>query len=202
MKCKFHDVDQRSDEWFNLRAGKITGSALGKVMSGQETKGFKEIVNRLASERVFNKRLETDGFISKDMQNGIDLEPVAISVFEKETFIEVSDGGFWEYSDTVGDSPDGNFNDGTLEVKCVKYNTIEEYFEKGKIPNTYKWQCQHHLLCSGTETGYFMAYNELYKPFILEYSVDEELREKMLSRFDLINKLIERRMEFVKTLIK
>jgi putative phage-type endonuclease len=199
---KFHNIDQRSEEWFLLRAGKITGSALGAIMSGQETKGFKSAVNRLASERVHGVRMETDSFISNDMQRGIDLEDEAVSIFEEETFINISNGGFWEYSDTIGDSPDGNFNGGTLEVKCVKYNTIEEYFEKNKLPTTYKWQCQHHLLCSGTDTGYFMAYNELYKPFILEYGIDNELRDKMLTRFEKVNKLVNERMEFVKTLTK
>lgn len=195
---KFYNIEQRSEEWFNLRAGKITGSSLGKVMSDEKTKGFSEIVNRLASERVFKRRMEEDSYISKDMQRGIDLEDEAVSVFEKETFIEVSNGGFWEYSDTVGDSPDGNFENGTLEVKVVKYNTIEDYFEKEKIPSAYKWQCQHHLLCSGKEIGYFLAYNELYKPFILKYGVDEELRNKMINRFNYIDMLVERRMEFVK----
>lgn len=199
---KYHNVEQRSDEWFALRLGKITGSALGKVMSGESTKGFKEIINKLATERVIGKRVEADGYISADMQRGIDLEDEAIEVFERETFIDISDGGFWEYSDTIGDSPDGNFENGTLEVKCVKYNTIEEYFEKGKIPSTYKWQCQHHLLCSGKEVGYFMAYNELYKPFIIKYGVDEELREQMLTRFDLVNTLIKNRMEFVRGIVR
>ena len=198
---EFHNVEQRSEEWFNLRAGKITGSALSKVMSGTSTKGFTEIVNKLATERVLNRRVETETYISKDMQIGIDMEDEAIEVFERETFIDVSHGGFWQYSDTVGDSPDGNFKGGTLEVKCVKYNTIEEYFEKNKLPSVYKWQCQHHLLCSGTENGYFMAYNPLYKPFIVEYSVDEQLRNEMLERFDVVNELVKKRMDFVKGII-
>lgn len=198
----FHNVEQRSDEWFELRAGKITGSALSKIMSGESSQGFKDIINHLASERVHGKRLETDGFISKDMQKGIDLEDTAIALFEKETFIPVSPGGFWEYSDTVGDSPDGNFKGGTLEVKVVKYNTIERYHLANKMPNEYKYQCQNHLLCSETDRGFFFAYNELYKPFLLEYGIDNEIRDKMLTRFEKCEKLITERIEIIKQFIK
>jgi len=200
--CKFHDIEQRSDEWFNLRAGKITGSALSKIMSGTSTQGFKDIINRLASERLHGKRLEADGFISKDMQRGIDLEDTAIALFEKETFIPVSSGGFWEYSDWVGDSPDGNIKDGTLEVKVVKYNTIEKYHLSGKMPNEYKWQCENHLLCSDSDTGFFFAYNELYKPFLLEYGINTELRDQMLERFEMAEKLVNERIEIIKQFIK
>lgn len=197
---KFYDIEQRSEEWFNLRAGKITGSTLNAIMSGESTAGFETAINRIASERVHGKRLEVDGYISADMQRGIDLEDAAVALFEKETFLSVSNGGFWEYSDFVGDSPDGNLNGATLEVKVVKYNTIEEYHEKNKMPNPYKWQCENHLLCAGVDTGYFFAYNELYKPFLLEYGIDTELREKMLERFELVEILVNKRMEFVQTI--
>lgn len=199
---KFYDIEQRTDEWFKLRSGKITGSVLSAVMSGESTDGFKKAINRIASERVHGMRLETDGYISTDMQKGIDLEDEAIELFEKETFLSVSNGGFWEYSDLVGNSPDGNLDGATLEVKVVKYNTIEEYHEKNKMPNAYKWQCQNHLLCAGVDKGYFFAYNELYKPFLLEYGIDNELRDKMLERFEKVEKLVNERMEFVKTLTK
>jgi hypothetical protein len=195
---KFYDIDQRSDEWFNLRAGKITGSQLSKIMSGETTQGFKDIINRLASERLHGMRLETDTFISADMQRGIDLEPIAIEMFECETLIEIKNGGFWEYSDSIGDSPDGNFDGGTLEVKCVKYNTIEKYHIENRIPPEYRYQCQHHLLCSGSNYGYFMAYNELYKPFIIGYNLDNEVIDKMLERFELCEKLISERIEQIK----
>lgn len=198
---KFYDVEQRTDEWFQLRAGLITGTGK-EVMSGESTAGFKNLINRLASERVHKRRMETDSYISADMQNGIDNEDTAVDLFTEETFINVTNGGFWKYSDTVGDSPDGNIKNGTLEVKVVKYNTIEKYFADNKIPTEYKFQTQHHLLCSGTEVGYFVAYHELYKLFIIKYGIDEEYRENMLERFDRVNNLIETRMEQIKKYIK
>lgn len=198
---KFYDIEQRSDEWFQLRAGLITGSA-SAVMSAESTKGFKDLVNRLASERVHGKRMETDAYISNDMQNGIDNEDTAVDLFTEETFINVTNGGFWKYSDTVGDSPDGNIKNGTLEVKVVKYNTIEKYFEDDKVPAVYKFQCQHHLLCSDSEIGYFVAYHELYKLFIVKYGIDAEYREKMIDRFKMVNELVETRMKQIKQYIK
>lgn len=198
---RFYDIDQRTDEWFQLRAGKITGSQLSKIMSGTTTQGFKDIINRLASERLHGKRLEEDSYISSDMQRGIDLEPVAIEVFERETLIKIEKGGFWEYSETIGDSPDGNFKGGTLEVKCVKYNTIERYHLEQKIPSEYIYQCQHHLLCSGSDYGYFMAYNELYRPFIFEYQRCDETVDLMLHRFAYCEELISERMDKIKEFI-
>ena len=30
---KFHDVEQNTDEWLNLRIAKITGSSISKIMA-------------------------------------------------------------------------------------------------------------------------------------------------------------------------
>ena len=198
---EFYDIEQRSDEWFQERSGCFSGTTK-EVLSAESTKGYITLINRLASERVHGKRMEKDQFVSTDMQRGIDDEPRIIEQFTEERFINVTHGGLWRYSDTVVDSPDGNIKDGTIEVKSVLYNVIEKYFLSEKIPSEYKYQCQNHLLCSGTDKGYFIAHNDLYKLFIIEYTVDEEYREKMLIAFKRANSLIEKRMETIKPFIK
>lgn len=198
---KFYDIEQRSDEWFKERAGCFSGTTK-EVLSAESTTGYKNLINRLASERVHGKRMEKDTFMSADMQKGIDDEPMIIEKFTEEKFINVTHGGLWRYNDTTVDSPDGNIIDGTIEVKGVLYNTIEKYFMAGKLPSDYRYQCQNHLLCSGTEKGYFIAHNELYKLFIIEYTIDEEYRERMLKAFRRANILIEKRMQVIKQFIK
>ena len=54
---------------------------------------------------------------------------------------------------------------------------------------------------SGFDNGYFIAYNEYYKPFIIQYGIDNSLREQMLERFELVEDLIEKRIEIIKNFI-
>jgi hypothetical protein len=70
--------------------------------------------------------------------------------------------------------------DGLIFTYEGVWNTIEDYWQSGKIPSEYRYQCQHHILCSGKSEGYFMAYNDFYKPFIIKYGVDDELRLMMI----------------------
>ena len=47
----FYDIEQNSDDWFALRAGKITASKLGVVMANQG-KAFGEPAKKYAQEQT------------------------------------------------------------------------------------------------------------------------------------------------------
>jgi hypothetical protein len=80
------------------------------------------------------------------MERGHTYEPIAREYYEKATFLEVSDGGFYEMG-VIGDSNDGNVGkDGCIEIKTRIPNTFWERIEKKGIDNTYQWQVQGHLL--------------------------------------------------------
>lgn len=133
-----HDVQQGSYEWHQLRLGKITSTRLKKVLAKDNLSLVDEIIAE--EETGF---ADDDGFVSEEMQRGIDLEPIAIKEYEALTGTDVTRYGFLQ-SDRLPilcQSPDGYVGTtGAVEVKCPKTKTHIKYIRMGKIPNDYKEQ--------------------------------------------------------------
>jgi hypothetical protein len=115
------DAAQRSPEWFAARAGKVTGSraadVLAKVKSG-EAAARRDYRLQLAVERITGTPME-NGFVSADMQRGIDLEATAAARYEAATGHLLRHTGFLAH-DTLaaGCSLDGDVDDftGIVEI--------------------------------------------------------------------------------------
>ena len=147
------DVKQNSDEWFDLRLGKITSSNFATIMAN-EGKEFgspaQKYARKKALERVTGKRDTTDSLKSGYLDRGHELEPEALKRYEKEELCSVSNGGFNVGEDefkNLGDSPDGIilFDNGCVEVKSVIPETHWKMVETGKFDLKHKWQNQGHL---------------------------------------------------------
>ena len=149
----FIDVIQNTQEWFDLRLKKITSSNFAKIMAN-DGKAFGnpaiEYAQKIALEFVTGKRDERSSYKSSFMEDGQDLEPVAIELYERETFNNVTNGGFHvedsEDKILLGDSNDGNVGkNGCIEVKCVIPNTQWKRIKKEGIDTAYKWQIHGHI---------------------------------------------------------
>jgi putative phage-type endonuclease len=133
-----HDVEQGSYEWHQIRLGKITSTRLKKVLS----KDNLSLVDELIAEEETGLS-DDDGFVSEDMQRGIDLEPLAIKEYESMTGNTVTRYGILQSDELpiLCQSPDGYVGtDGAIEVKCPRTKTHVKYIRQGKIPNDYKEQ--------------------------------------------------------------
>ena len=133
-----HDVEQGSYEWHQIRLGKITSTRLKKLMS----KDNMSLVDELIAEEETGLS-DDDGFVSEDMQRGIDLEPLAIKEYESMTGNTVTQYGILQSEELpiLCQSPDGYVGtDGAIEVKCPRTKTHVKYIRQGKIPNDYKEQ--------------------------------------------------------------
>ena len=90
------DCEQRSPEWFAARVGKLTGSRAKdmrtKIKTG-ESAARRNLRTLMACERLTQRCLD-DGYVSKEMQRGIDLEPVGIGEYEILTCEVVHRTGF------------------------------------------------------------------------------------------------------------
>ncbi len=149
------DIEQRTDAWFDLRAGKVTGSEMSKIMAHYGKKNelgepvFGEpalrLAAKLAEERVTGRPIIDDGFANAHMTHGIQQEPVAIALYEATRFVEVAAGGFFD-NKTHGASPDGLiYCDGVLEVKVGIESVHRKRLKLGKIDSSYRWQTTHEL---------------------------------------------------------
>jgi len=193
----FINVQQNTDEWFNLRLGKITSSNFDKIMAN-EGKAFgnpaQEYAQKVALETITGVRDER-GFKGKYFEDGHIIEPIAIQAYEIENFTEVTNGGFNQI-DYFGDSPDGNVGkDGCVEVKGVIQNTQWKRIKKGGYDLSYKWQICGHIWLGDKEWCDFIS-------FCPEMPVNKQLYTYRVHRDeDMIIRLIDR-LELLRVEIK
>jgi len=157
----FHDVEQNTDDWLDLRVGNITGSAVKEVMANYG-KDFGEPAKKraisLAREQVTGKRSIISTYSNAHMERGHEQEPIARRLYEEQNFVTVTNGGFFE-DDGLGCSPDGLvFDDGLIEIKSVIDTTHYKTILKGGFDSAYKWQIYFNLMVTGREWIDFVSY--------------------------------------------
>lgn len=154
-------MDQRSIEWFNARLGKVTASRVADVIAKTKTGVSTSRANYMAElliERLTGTK--QDGFTNADMQRGIDLEPIAVSIYEIGRK-SVEPVGFIEHPtiNMSGASPDGLVElDGQIEVKCPRPANHLDTLRNEKIPSKYVSQVQWQLACTGRHWCDFVSY--------------------------------------------
>ena len=85
------DILQGSDEWHNLRLGKITGSSFSKLLSTPVAK--EKYLYDKANEIVTRCKSDGDSFNNVHMQRGSNFESVARTRYLLETFSIVKEVG-------------------------------------------------------------------------------------------------------------
>lgn len=162
-----HTCDQRSPEWFALRAGRLTGSfaadmlATLKVKKG-EAACRRDLRVRLALERITGRPISGD-YVSAAMQRGTDKEPTARSAYEVTTGNIVRQTGFVAHDSLmVGFSPDGDVDDfgGLVEIKCPNSTTHLDTWRAGTVPPEHLPQVQHALWISGAQWCDFVSFDD------------------------------------------
>lgn len=156
----FHDVDQNSDEWYEMRAGLITSSKLGTIMANYG-KSFGEPAKKyavnIAIEQITGKAISS-GYSNEHMERGHEQEPIARMLYEQENFCDVTNGGFFENGD-IGCSPDGLVgDDGVVEIKSVIASTQYATVKRQKLDPAYKWQCIGNLKFTGRDWIDYISY--------------------------------------------
>ena len=156
---EFIDVQQNTDEWFQLRCGKLTSSNLGKIMANYG-KSFgepaKKLAVNIAIEKVTGNPISST-YTNEHMQRGHEQEPIARAMYEGENFIDVTNGGFFTNGE-IGCSPDGLCDDGVIEIKSVIASTHYNTLKKNNVDPAYKWQCIGNLMFTGREWIDFVSY--------------------------------------------
>ena len=192
----WHDIQQNTDEWLDLRAGKVTGSSIGKIMANYG-KAFgepaKKLAVNLAVERITGKRVEGDHFTNSHMDRGHREEPIARMLYEEMYFVDVTNGGFYDNGNT-GCSLDGKVSwNGTVEIKAVIPTTHYATVKRGIYDPTYKWQYFFNIREAMADWMDFISYcssypknNQLYVYRIQKDSISEELQqvELRLAKFE------------------
>lgn len=137
MRGTYYDVRQGSDDWHELRKGRITASHAAACM------GASPFISPQRAYRCINKGEEV--LSTWIMEHGREFEGVAVAAYEVATGNLCRPCGFWVHPTYawLGASPDRQVgSDGLVEVKCGK-NLYDE-------PRLY-WlvQATVQLACSG-----------------------------------------------------
>lgn len=181
------DIAQGSDEWLELRLGKVTGSKFSTVMSkgrgNAVSKTRQSYMYELAAERLTNEQTQT--FSNEWMERGSRLENEARTLYEFTKDIDVEQVTFVEVNENCGVSPDGLIGVCSgLEIKCPKPSTHIEYLKTGKLPSIYVAQVQGCMWATSSSTWDFMSYCPGIKPLILTIQRDNEYIKTLESEIE------------------
>ena len=178
-------MEQRTEEWFQARLGKVTASrvadVLSKIKSG-ESASRRNYKIQLVSERLTGEKQES--YINQAMQDGIDREVFARDRYVQQ-FGEVEEVGFVNHPTLeAGASPDGMVgDDGLLEIKCPMGTTHTETLMTQEVPSKYIPQIQFQLRCTGRKWCDFVSYNPMFpehlQVFVKRVEADEVYQMKL-----------------------
>lgn len=156
--------EQRTENWFSARLGKVTASRVADVMAKTKS-GYgaarKNYMMELLCQRLTQSREE--GFTSAAMQRGTELEPVARSAYELDHDCMVEEVGFIVHPniDGFGASPDGLVGtDGLIEIKCPNTAQHVEFLQTGKPDGRYQWQMLAQMACTGRKWCDFASFDD------------------------------------------
>jgi len=125
------NIEQGSQEWWEFKVGKISGTRFGQLISSRDN----GLIFEMADE-VLNGHCEIDDFVSEDMEFGLENESTAIDLYERMSGIKFTRGGVIvsDHNDRHIASPDGvNLENGIIcEVKCTRNGATQiKRFNKG-----------------------------------------------------------------------
>jgi len=200
---KFHDIPQNEDLWFSERAGRVTGSALSKVMAnfgkafGEPAKAY--AVN-IALERITGEAIKSN-YSNSHMDRGHEEEPIARRLYEDAKFTDVTNGGIWVLG-KLAVSPDGMVgDDGVIEIKSVIASQQYKTLKGGKIPSSYRWQTVFELMVTGREWLDYVSYSSefpegrqlwIYRLFAKDLDKEFNMVQNRLNQFE---ELVEETMK-------
>jgi len=179
-------MEQRTEEWFAARLGKVTASrvadVLAKIKTG-ESASRKNYKMELVVQRLTGKAGES--FTNAAMEWGTEQEPFARMAYEAHTGTFVKEEGFVDHPtiEGFGCSPDGIVGEGLIEIKAPNTaNHIETVLEN-KAPSKYIPQMQCQMACTGAKFCDFVSFDprvpEDLQLFVVRVERDQEYIDSM-----------------------
>lgn len=181
------NVLQGSEQWEDLRKGIPTASRFGDIITpakAQLSTSWKGYAAELLATELGVAVPAPPSFW---MDWGTEQEPYAVKAYETIHGVTAQQVGF-VFPDghmRYGCSPDRLIgDDGLLETKCPKPETLLSYHIDGVFPLAYKPQVQGQLLITGREWCDFFAYHPDLKPFQIRVERDEKYIANMAVALD------------------
>lgn len=200
-------MEQRSDEWYAARLGKVTASRVADVVARTKSGYSTSRANYMAElvcERLTGK--PGDFFQNAAMVWGTEQEPFARGAYEERTAALVTEVGFVPHPtiDMAGASPDGLVgDDGLVEIKCPFTATHIDTIMSGVAPSKYVTQMQWQMACTGRKWCDFVSFDprmpdnmqlfitRVHRKDMEIYALEQEVRSFLIELDEKITKLKE-----------
>lgn len=157
------EIIQGSDEWKQLRLGKVTASRVADVIVKTKSGYSASRANYMAqliAERLTG--VPAESYTNAAMQHGVETEPEARAAYEFYKGATVEQVAFVPHPkiEQAGCSPDGLLgSDGLIEIKCPNTATHLETLLGKSVPGKYEAQIQFQLACTGRAYCDFVSYD-------------------------------------------
>lgn len=142
-------MEQRSQEWFEARANRITGSAIGAILGLSPFANTADVMRRMVRE-YHGQPSEFTGNVATE--HGTNNEANALTDYQMQ-HNKVVECGFYVHPDFewLGASPDGLIgDDGLIEIKCpYGMRHSADGFKDISEQKHYYAQIQYQLFCTG-----------------------------------------------------
>ena len=156
-------MEQRSEEWFAARLGKVTASRVADVIAKTKT-GYstsrENYMAQLICERMTGGVAES--YTNAAMQWGTDNEPLARAAYEAAKDVLVDEVAMITHPriDAAGASPDGLVgDDGLVEIKCPNTATHIDTLMSQAVPTKYNTQMQWQMACTERQWCDFVSFD-------------------------------------------
>jgi len=175
-------MEQRTEEWFAARCGKVTASRVADIIAKTKTGASASRDNYLAQlvcERMTGKPAES--YSNAAMQWGTDTEPFARAAYEARMDLLVTEVGFIDHPwiTMSGASPDGLANEGMVEIKCANTATHIDTLLSQTVPAKYITQMMWQMACADRPWCDFVSFDprlpEKHQLFIKRINYDPEM---------------------------
>jgi len=162
-------IEQRTEEWFQQRLGKVTASRISDVIAKTKTgvsTSRQNYLVQLVSERITGKK--GDIFVNQAMLDGIEREGAARALYMLNKDVSVIEVGFFDHPVIAnsGASPDGAVESeeegkyaGLIEIKCPIETTHTNTLMSKSVPSKYIPQIQWQMACTNAKWTDFVSYN-------------------------------------------
>jgi putative phage-type endonuclease len=151
---------QRTEEWYGKRTGRFTASQIFNLLMKPTTAGYQNYIAQIVAERLTGESCGSD-FVSEAMQNGIDLEPRARTLYEIQTGGTVEEIDFIVHPGipNLGASPDGLVDDGLIEIKCRNLANHIKVLLGTPVDRNAMIQMQTQMMCADVKWCDYVHFN-------------------------------------------
>jgi putative phage-type endonuclease len=157
------EIEQRTEEWFAARLGRVTASRVADVIAKTKT-GYSASRENYMAQLVVERLTQTkaESYTSAAMMHGVEQEPFARAAYEATQGVMVEEVGFVSHPsiEWAGASPDGLVgDDGCVEIKCPNTATMIETLLSQKVPGKYITQMQFQMACTGRKWCDYVSFD-------------------------------------------